>query len=253
MQVNFSLSEPEAGLEGGWNRRLGRAWARMLRSLDISPSSTAVEVGPGFAAKVGFGLAELGFRGTLILVEPNEVARSWVVRRYRRLLPHAEVLALAASVPDAASIAGRSVDLLMANHLLDDLLLNAAVPQRDGAQLFAQMRPGAECSGAFVEIWRRLLHTPKRLDWLVGSVAEDFSHFINAVRPRVMVLNQYPSWRHQSHGLGAIHAHSLRVMRLLSGKIGPDRLGPGDDTPFPADPVRWLVRTPELRDTQVPL
>ncbi len=225
----------------------------MLRGLGVGPASTAVEVGPGFAAKVGFGLAELGFRGTLIVFEPNDAARSWITARYQRLLPRAEVLAFPASVPCTAPIATRSIDLLIANHLLDDLLLNAAVPPGEGARLFAQMRPGTPCSGAFAETWKRLLRTPGHLDGLVGRVAEDFSRFVHGVRPGLVVLNQYPSWRHQRQGLDAIHVHSLRVMRLLAEKMGTNGTELEDGRPFPEGPVRWLVRAPEFRDSQVPL
>jgi hypothetical protein len=225
----------------------------MLDSLDVSPASTAVEVGPGFAAKVGFGLAELGFRGTLTVVEPNDAARSWVAARYRRLLPRAEVLAVAESVPGATSIAEHPIDLLLANHFLDDLLLNAAVSPGEGARLFSQMRPGAECSGAFVETWRLLFRTPERLNALVGRVAEDFSHFVGALRPGLMVLNHYPSWRHQSCGLDAIHIHSLSVMQLISGMLGTKEARPGGCPLSPEAPVCWLVHRPGFPDPEVPL
>lgn len=250
--MNLDPGVARLGHEESWDRRLGRAWARMLRSLNVGPTSTAVEVGPGFAAKVGFGLAELGFRGTLIVFEPNDAARSWITARYQRLLPRAEVLALPVAIPCTASIAMHSIDLLMANHLLDDLLLNAAVPPGEGARLFAQMRPGTPCSGAFAETWSRLLRTPERLDGLVGRVAEDFSHFVSAVQPGLVVLNQYPSWRHQRHGLDAIHIHSLRVMRLLAERIGTNGTEREDGRYFPEGSVRWLVRTLEFRDSQVP-
>src|SRR2546423_1777814 len=65
-----------------WHRRLGRRWARALRPCRLGSASTVVEIGPGFAAKIGYGLAELDFRGTLILVEPNHAARAEAVRRY---------------------------------------------------------------------------------------------------------------------------------------------------------------------------
>lgn len=219
-----------------WNRRLGLAWARVLRRRGLDPAGTVVEVGPGFADKVGLGLAELAFRGSLIVVEPDEDARAWVVTRYRQLLPGAEVLATGQAVPDASFLAGRAVDLLAANHVLDDLLLNAAVMAGEAGRLFAGMRPGSACSPAFVRAWRRLLAAPEGLDRSAGRVVDDLATFVRTVRPGLTILNQYASWRHRQHGLEAIHEHSLSVMRRLGRNLGAGRL-------VGAAGVRWLVHT----------
>src|SRR3954470_475012 len=92
----------EADGADAWSRRLGRGWARVLRGRGLDPAGTVVEVGPGFADKVGLGLAGLGFRGTVIVVEPDNAARAWVVERYGRLLPRADVRATGTPVPDAS-------------------------------------------------------------------------------------------------------------------------------------------------------
>jgi uncharacterized UPF0146 family protein len=78
--------------------------ARVLRAQEIRLDGRVVELGPGFSAKIGYGLAEVGFHGEVVLVE---------------------------------SVRSR-VDLLLANHVLDDLFLSTHLSFRDSDRLFAE-------------------------------------------------------------------------------------------------------------------
>jgi hypothetical protein len=192
----------------------------VVREQGFPVDGTVVEIGPGFAAKIGFGLAGLGFRGTVLLVEPDPAAREWAARRYRELLPAAEVVARPEPVPESNYLDGREVDLLAGNHVLDDLLLDAALPAADSARMFTAMRPGTDCSEAFIGAWRRLLREPDRVARAIRRVVDDLTGYIRAGRPGVVLLNQYPSWRHDQCGLGVIHETSLELLRLLAAELG---------------------------------
>jgi hypothetical protein len=108
------------------------------------------------------------------------------------------------------------------------------VSRTEAARHFAQMQPRAACSPAFVQAWRGLLDTPGRLEGPTGRVIDDLTEYVRAVRPGLVVLNQYPSWRHREHGLKAIHGHSLKVLRRLGRGFGARRLRG-------TAAVRWLV------------
>jgi hypothetical protein len=192
----------------------------VVREEGVPVDGTVVEIGPGFAAKIGFGLAGLGFRGTVLLVEPDSAAREWAAPRYRELLAAAEVVARPEPVPESGYLARRDVDLLAGNHVLDDLLLAAALPAADSARMFTAMRPGNDCSEAFIGAWRRLLLDPDRLARAVRRVVDDLTGYVRAGRPGLVLLNQYPSWRHDGCGLGAIHETSLELLRQLGAELG---------------------------------
>lgn len=217
-----------------WNHSVGLAWADILRACELDPNGTVAEVGPGFTDKIGHGLAELRFRGTVLLIEPTASARVWACERYRTLLPAAKVIGVPAPIDASTRWSDIVVDAVVSNHVLDDMLLYAAIEPGTRDALFGEMRHGEPCLPAFVRAWNDLVAEPIRLGRLVASVAEAFAQYVAATRPRLVALNQYPSWTHRRNGLPFIHAESIRVMRVLEGRLlemglrhlrAPDRLG----------------------------
>lgn len=202
-----------------WNHRLGTAWAAQLRRHGSRPTDTVAELGPGFSDKLARGLAALAFGGKVVLVEPNAAAGAWAVTGYRRWLPYAEVARLDQPVPASGGLWAGAVDVLAANHLLDDLILHAALLPEVRAQLFSEMRPGANCTPLFINEWRALVARPARLEQLRAQVAGEFTRYVAALRPRLVLLNQYPSWRHEQHGLQAIHTHAEALLQLLAAQL----------------------------------
>lgn len=202
-----------------WNHSVGLAWADVLRACGLDTTGTVAEVGPGFTDKIAHGLAELRFSGTLLLIEPTASARAWACERYRTLLPAADVVGEPASIDDVTHWSDRAIDAVVSNHVLDDMLLHAAVEPAARDALFGEMRPGAPCLPAFVRAWADLVAEPGRLDKLVAGVADAFTRYVVATRPRVVALHQYPSWTHRRNGMAFIHAESLRVMRMLEARL----------------------------------
>lgn len=227
-----------------WNGWLGSAWTRLLRSQGLSLRGTVVEIGPGFTDKIARGLAALNFHGTVVLVESNELAGAWAFERYRCLLPEAEIILVRRPMPEARIPHKHSVDALLSNHILDDLILNASLPREVGSDVFARMQPGAPCSKMFIRRWSELLVHAELLQELTAQVANDFTNWVAEMQPRLVLLNQYPSWRHNLHGLNSIHLQALRLMQLIETSLGAVCI---DSTAFsdPSDQslVRWLIGT----------
>jgi hypothetical protein len=247
-----NYENPEAAMQeikdaDTWNSAIGRAWARMMRVQRLDPTGTVVEIGPGFTDKVARGLADLHFRGTVVLVEPNEAAGDWAFERYGRLLPAAEVLIVRHSISATKIPTERAVEALVSNHILDDLILHAALQPVISERIFGRMKPGVPCSQRFIHLWRDLLAQSERLEKLITQVAQEFVDYVQKLQPRLVLLNQYPSWRHNQHDLNSINAQVLRLMQLLETNLGAvcindnNLLGVGHQ-----HSVRWLVGV--LRD-----
>jgi hypothetical protein len=222
--------------DSAWDRHLGSLWARVLRRQGIRLDGRVVELGPGFSAKVGHGLAELGFHGEVVLIEPNGQARRSAVERYRRLLPRADVRGL----PHLPTQAGR-VDLLLANHVLDDLFLGAQLPFHDSDRLFAEMRPGRGCSEFFLRTWQEILRDPAAVNRAIDALVDDLVRQVHATRPGGLAMNQYPSWRQGEHGLGAIHEIGLAALRRLAGKLERDLTRPVYLRRLGDPDMHWLI------------
>jgi hypothetical protein len=205
-----------------WDRHLGLLWARILRQQEIRLDSRVVELGPGFSAKIGHGLAEVGFHGEIVLVEPNEDARRVAAGKYLRLLPQAHVRTRPRILGHISEPVQSRVDFLLANHMLDDLVLSTHLPFGDSDQLFTEMRSGQDCSESFLRTWHRILGDPASVDRAISGVVDDLVRHLVAARPGCLVMNQYPSWRQGKSGLGAIHEIGLTTLHLLAWRLKRD-------------------------------
>lgn len=205
-----------------WDRHVGLLWADVLRESEIRLDGRVIELGPGFSAKIGHALAEVGFHGEVVLIEPNYDARRTVADKYVRLLPQASVrtrpLLLRRPVQP---LLGR-VDVLLGNHILDDLFLSIHLPFRDSDPLFAEMRTGRKCSDYFVQTWRRILDNQIAVEYVISEVVDLVVRHLTATRPDYLVINQYPSWQQSASGLDAIHEIGLTVLRRLTQRLESD-------------------------------
>src|SRR5262249_56530109 len=87
-----------------------------------------------------------------------------------------------------------SVDLLLANHVLDDLFLGAQLPFHDSDRLFAEMRPGRGCSEVFMRTWRKILRDPAAVERGIHALADDLVRQVHVIRPGGLAMNPYPRW-----------------------------------------------------------
>jgi hypothetical protein len=159
------------------------------------------------------------------------------------MLPRAAVLAVPRSLADASTRPVQRADALVANHVLDDMLLRAAVDASIREALFSEMQPGAPCATSFVRAWLGLMAEQPRLHRLRLAVAEDFARYVAATRPRLVVMHQYPSWTHLRGGLGFIHPQGLQVMRLVEERLlrlGHERRSPPTSLHL-CNPADWLI------------
>ena len=234
---------PSLMVTDGWNGRIGTVWATLLSAHSLDRRGRVIEVGPGFADKVGLGLAGRGFGGTLYVVEPNKAARDWIARRYRELLPEADIVTVAEPIPSADRLLPDRVDLVVMNHVLDDLVLHAALPPADRERVFGRMRPNRPGSPKVDRTWRRMLADPVGLGARCAQVVADLRQLLARTSPRVFGASQYESWYLTANGLGAVDRLAAGLLADLQGPMGPtsatDRAilrGHGQD------PDRWLIR-----------
>lgn len=219
-----------------WNRAVGEAWTSILGEHQLDAKGTIVEIGPGFSDKIAFALAELRFRGTILLVEPNDAARRWAHARYASLLPHALVRTVARPVPDACGIDGGPVDALLSNHIFDDLVLHASVPRDVSARLFATMLPDAPCGAEYLRTWQRVLRDETHVEETIARVAEGLASYVHAVRPRLLAVNHYRSWRQRHPSLVPLHDVGVRTLHALQRHLGARSI----PATAPA-PMLWLT------------
>jgi hypothetical protein len=157
------------------------------------------------------------------------------MERYRHLLPRAKVVAVAGRMQGVR--VGHRVDALLANHIFDDLLLDASVPSTVSSRLFSTMRPDASCSPMFIDTWREVLASSMPP---IRQVALELAACIASVRPGVFALNDYASWRHSAPALAPIHQLSRQAMRELWSRLRTRRVS---SVRHISGSMQWLTGT----------
>ncbi len=241
---------------------VGAIWARLLVNHAVPALGAVIEVGPGFQDKIGRGLAERHFGGTLYVVEPNSAARAWVSARYARLLPRATIVPIADALGEAIRQVPPYADAMLMNHVLDDLMLDAWLPRTEREAIFAGMRPraledAAEPDDAVIAArdrapthWHALLAHDHELRDIGVQVERDVVTAIDTLQPRIVGVSQYASWLQQSRGLAAVDASAAALLRRVARYVTPLRRA--DAALLRAhgqDPDRWLFGAPVDRST----
>ena len=113
---------------GSWEDYIATVWADFFCLHNLSTKAVVVEVGPGFSGKIGRGLAQINFEGTLYVIDQDVQAIDHISLYYKEILPDACIVKVNQSLVTWCSNLPQYTDALLMNHLLDDLILDAALP-----------------------------------------------------------------------------------------------------------------------------
>jgi len=177
-----------------WQQHIGAVWASLLSDHSLNRSGTIIEIGPGFTDKIGCGLAKLQFQGKLYILEPNNMALTWVVHRYQTLLPNATIVAVNNTIKDACTILPNGVEAILMNHVLDDMVLHGGLLPAKQQSIFSQIRPGESCLSQVKRTWQALLGDPEYLSNLKREVHSDLCNLLDHASARLVGMSQYKSW-----------------------------------------------------------
>lgn len=229
-------------ISDNWDVHIGSLWGQLLSRHSLGRDSTVVEIGPGFSDKIGRCLAERQFQGKLYVIEPDDAARRWATARYVELLGKAEIVPVAREVSSAGTLIPERVDALLMNHVLDDMILHAALTPDERSGIYGGLGCYRESvSPLFRETWQRLLADASTQRALCCRILEDLKRLTDKTSPRIFGASQYPSWFLHANGLEMVDRMGAALLRELSIRVGstsdPDRAilqRSGQD------PDRWL-------------
>ena len=175
------------------NVEISSKWAERLRTLSLPLDGTVVEVGPGSQPKIGMALKEIGFHGRLIVVEPQRESGERVTALYRRLLPDAQVELIDAKLADSLPLIHGKVDALLANHLLDDMLLGAFMNNGAFQKFFADHYDFDSSIEGTRDVWARITANPTLLANAHDLVVKEYLSAVRTLHPQYALIFQYPS------------------------------------------------------------
>lgn len=230
--LNLPDRTHQVTVEAEFMASVGRLWARLLAPLGLERAGRAIDLGPGWAPKVELGLYYGGFKGHAVLINQDGNALE-TLGRFLRIFDLK--YSLSTDQADLLSWQGEPGDLVLANHLLDDLLIDDHC-RRTGADaggLYAR-------ESAFREAWEQILRQPPgRERALVEALADAVARMTRPGGHAVFV--QYPSYAERTLSLVDAVESGQRMLRGLGAAL--ERRG-FDDLSGQADALLEGAREP---------
>ena len=175
-----------------WEEYLSQLWKNFFLQSGVNlKTGVIVEIGPGRRYKIGNALAKLGFTGTLYIVEPDNVAVKEVVHKCRELMPNATIVPVAKTLQECSTYIELEVDAIVANHLLDDILMNEYI---NAAHLNEVFNRGEPTYNLLKEAWPKLLSDKAKLVKLMAKLKQDLNNLLKYLNPKIVIFSQYKSY-----------------------------------------------------------
>ena len=185
---------------------IGQDWARVLADHGVSHKHAVVDVGAGWVPKVQLGLVYAGFEGELHVLDKDRKAFDELGRYLRLFRPALRLVHVHADLFDSPP---RTYDAVLANHLQDDLLLEAHARAHgvEVSRLYADEQ-------SLREAWASILLEPRQShERLAVRVAAALAGLAGADAP--IILAQYPSYIERNLGLLRASHCALALMELV--------------------------------------
>lgn len=191
-----------------WDGFIGHVWQSVLAATGFNLDASIIDIAPGSAAKIGLGLAELGFRGELFVVDASAEALEALRPKYEALLPNANIHWLYGTLKDQAEKLPANPGYLLGNHILDDMILAGAAQKETFAWAAAYTN---DPSAAFRRSWQILLDDPALLSTAKQAARSEVLGAIDKLCPQHVILSQYPSSALYSNGMASLNDEAFSV------------------------------------------
>jgi hypothetical protein len=209
--------------ESDWNGYIGSIWTDIFSDINLKKDGTIIEIAPGNINKIGRGLKEYGFIGTIYLVEPNKKSLDILSEEYEKQFSKNNIIPIQKNLREAISdiTSITECDAILANHPLDDMIIGYFLDDNEFNELFND-HYGNSTIGTTNMQWTKLSKHPQLLDTIKDYVLEDWKTIINTLKPKNVVISQYESYFFKSNNiyLPDIHAQELlsRIKNYYSKK-----------------------------------
>lgn len=203
-----------------WDEYMAFVWHKLLALFSIHPDSTIVEVAPGSSNKISNALAKNVFYGDLFVVEPHKQLAEMTRYHYTCLLPRAKIHIIEERLLSALDQLPTSVDALIANHPIDDMILAHSLSNENSQQTFSwACESRVSNTNHVMQQWLMLASEPKKLQQSCDSVYEAWLHTIERLNPKLVIISQYPGYTLAKAGLHDMNSVALAVLDRIKEKF----------------------------------
>jgi hypothetical protein len=181
------------------------------------------------------------------VVEPERQALKKLIWLYKEMLPETTIVPVDKTLDQAVSSLPRSVNAVLSNHPLDDMIIGKALSEISFNDLFRDhYDKGPDDTRS---LWQDLEAAPETLREIKRQVGAEWRALVEHTNPEVLAMSQYESYFFKTHNLPEPDANAFDVLQDLKGHLGetPDVISDQLERKG-SDSSRWLVTLPRRRD-----
>lgn len=172
--------------ESEWEDFIGEIYAEIIKKSNINDLNCVVEIAPGFKYKIANALKKLNYKGELYVIDPNKKAIEFLQEKYTEILPNARIYFLSKTLEEAIDYLPSNIDLLCANHCLDDMIINEYI--KNDIEIFND-----DNSEKIIEKWKELADSKELLNNVNKKILECFKNIFEKIKIKKIILAQYRS------------------------------------------------------------
>lgn len=216
----FGIATNETGFEimgtyEAWDKYMGHIWYNMLTFCNLQEESTVIEFACGNSTKLGIALNKSHFKGQLYLVDPCLLVLEELGKKCQKLLPEANIHLLPKTLNTALKELPTNPDFIVANHALDDMLLEASAGDAKCDFFQWSLHKNEDLSLIYQDRWELLLKNEERLSATKEKTICNLIKVIHELRPKHFIVNQYPSYVLTKNNLNSLNKHAKDVLLQL--------------------------------------
>ena len=172
--------------ESEWEDFIGEIYAEIIKKSNLNDLNCVVEIAPGFKYKIANALKNLNYKGELYVIDPNKKAIEFLQEKYTEILPNARIYFLSKTLEEAIDYLPSNIDLLCANHCLDDMIINEYI--KNDIEIFND-----DNLEKIIEKWKELADSKELLNNVNKKILECFKNTFEKIKIQKVILAQYRS------------------------------------------------------------
>ena len=171
-----------------WEWYIAQLFFNIAKNCKLLPK-VVVEIGPGYRHKIAIMLSQIGFEGELIVVDNNQNVLGFVGQKYTELLPKAKITCINQSFENAIELLPQNIDLLVANHIVDDMLLEQYISKTK----YNTMLDQAFFADSFANLWEQFSKDKHQVEKCIDFVYATFEKLVKNKQVDFAIISQYKS------------------------------------------------------------
>ncbi len=177
----------EIKVDDEWEWYLGQLYFKLIENMP--KPKVAVELAPGFRYKIALALSELGFDGTLFVIDANKDVAEYIKFKYKQILPNAKIECICKTFEKAIDVLPQNIDIFLANHVIDDLMLESYVNKSYYNQLLSNNKDRER----YLSVWNNFSQDKKSIQEITNELNKTFVKLFNEKNVGKVILSQYKS------------------------------------------------------------